>query len=45
MGGGDGGICSLGEWLKDFKEAKTFIYDKNDLEPWNEACRNWDKFK
>lgn len=42
----DGGLCSLGEWLKDFKEAKcTYIYNKDDLEPWHEACRNWEKFK
>lgn len=42
----EGGMCSLGEWLKDFKEAKcTYIYNKDDIEPWNEACRNWDKFK
>lgn len=42
----EGGICSLGEWLKDFKEAKcTYIYNKDDIEPWNEACKNWDKFK
>lgn len=42
----EGGMCSLGEWLKDFKEAKcTYIYNKDDLGPWEEACRNWDKFK
>lgn len=42
----EGGICSIGEWLKDFKEAKcTYIYNKDDIEPWKEACRNWDKFK
>lgn len=42
----EGGMCSFGEWLKDFKEAKcTYIYNKDDIEPWNEACRNWDKFK
>lgn len=42
----EGGLCSLGEWLKDFKEAKClYIYDQDDIEPWEEACRNWDKFK
>lgn len=42
----EGGLCTLGEWLKDFKEAKcTYIYDPVDTEPWEEACRNWDKFK
>lgn len=42
----EGGIASIGEWLRDFREAKcVYIYDKNDIEPWEEACRNWDKFK
>lgn len=42
----EGGMCSIGEWLKDFKEAKcTYIYDKDDIGPWEEACRNWEKFK
>lgn len=42
----EGGMCTLGEWLKDFKEAKcTYIYNKDDLGPWKEACHNWDKFK
>lgn len=42
----EGGMVSIGEWLKDFREAKcVYIYDKDDIEPWNEACRNWDKFK
>lgn len=41
----EGGMCSLGEWLKDFKEAKcTYIYNEKDPGPWDEACRNWDKF-
>lgn len=40
-----GGICTLGEWLKDFREAKcTYIYNKNDLTPWEEACKDWEKF-
>lgn len=42
----EGGMISLPEWLRDFKEAKcTYIYNAKDREPWNEACRNWDKFK
>lgn len=42
----EGGLCTLGEWLKDFKEAKClYIYDKDDIAPWEEACRNWEKFK
>lgn len=42
----EGGMVSIGEWLRDFREAKClYIYDKDDIEPWNEACRNWDKLK
>ena len=42
----EGGICSIGEWLKDFREAKClYIYDKDDQAPWEEACNHWDKFK
>lgn len=42
----DGGLCSIGEWLKDFKEAKClYIYDKDDIGPWKEACLNWNAFK
>ena len=40
------GRCSFGEWLKDFKEAKcTYYYNKEDIEPWNLVCENWDKLK
>lgn len=42
----EGGMVSFGQWLKDFKEAKcTYIYNKNDIGPWEEACANWEKFK
>ena len=42
----DGGICTLAEWLRDFKEAKClYIYDKEDRGPWNEVIKNWEKFK
>lgn len=42
----DGGICSLAEWLRDFKDAKcVYLYDKEDREPWNEVISNWESFK
>lgn len=42
----EGSMVSLGQWLKDFKESKcTYIYNKNDIGPWEEACANWEKFK
>lgn len=42
----EGGMCSLAEWLRDFKDAKcVYIYDKEDRGPWDEVIRNWEKFK
>lgn len=42
----DTGKISLAEWLKDFKEAKcTYIYNKDDIGPWESTCNNWEKFK
>ncbi len=42
----EGGLVTLPEWLRDFKEAKcTYIYNKKDRAPWEEACLNWEKFK
>ena len=42
----EGGICSLAEWLRDFKDAKcVYIYDKEDKGPWNEVIKNFDNFK
>lgn len=40
------GLCTLPEWLADFKRAKcTFYYDENDMEPWRLLVENWDKLK
>lgn len=42
----EGGMCSLAEWLRDFKDAKcVYIYDKEDRGPWDEVIRNWENFK
>ena len=42
----EGGLCSLAEWLRDFKDAKcVYIYDKEDRGPWDEVIKNWEKFK
>ncbi len=42
----DTGKISLQEWLKDFKEAKcTYIYNKEDIGPWESVYENWEKFK
>lgn len=42
----EGGMCSLAEWLRDFKDAKClYIYDKEDRGPWDQVIENWDKFK
>jgi len=42
----EGGMCSLAEWLRDFKDAKcVYIYDKEDRGPWNEVINNWENFK
>lgn len=42
----EGGMISFPEWLRDFKEAKcTYIYNSKDRAPWDEACKNWEKFK
>lgn len=38
------GRAELGEWLKDFKEAKcTFYYNQDDIEPFLYMCHNWEK--
>ena len=38
------GISSLGEWLADFKNANcTYYYVEDDLEPFYEMVRNWEK--
>lgn len=42
----EGGLVSLAEWLRDFKEAKClYIYDKNDPAPWDAVIKNWENFK
>lgn len=42
----DGGMVSIAEWLRDFKDAKcVYIYDKDDRAPWDAVINNWDSFK
>lgn len=42
----EGGYCTMGEWLADFKRAKcTYYYNEADIEPWNVMTQNWDKLK
>lgn len=42
----EGGMCSLAEWLRDFKDAKcVYIYDKDDRGPWDQVIANWENFK
>ncbi len=42
----EGGMCSIAEWLRDFKDAKcVYIYDKEDRGPWDEVIKNWERFK
>lgn len=42
----EGGVCSLAEWLRDFKEAKgTYYYNKDDPAPFEMLFEKWDQFK
>lgn len=42
----DSGLVSFAEWLKDFKEAKcTYLYNKEDIEPFRTLFDNWEKLK
>lgn len=42
----EGGMVSLAEWLRDFKDAKcVYIYDKEDRGPWDAVIENWEQFK
>ena len=42
----DGGICSLAEWLRDFKEAKgTYYYNEKDPAPFEYLFDHWDEYK
>ena len=40
------GLCTLQEWLTDFKRAKcTYYYNEQDMEPWYVVCQNWERLK
>lgn len=42
----EGGMVSIAEWLRDFKDAKcVYIYDKEDRGPWDAVIENWENFK
>ena len=42
----EGGMCSLAEWLRDFKEAKgTYYYNKDDMAPFEYLFEHWDEYK
>ena len=42
----EGGICSLAEWLRDFKEAKgTYYYNPADPAPFEYLFEHWDDYK
>lgn len=42
----EGGICSLAEWLRDFKEAKgTYYYNPKDPAPFEHLFQHWDEYK
>ena len=42
----EGGMCSLAEWLRDFKEAKnTYYYNKEDPAPFEYLFDHWDEYK
>lgn len=42
----DKGVCTLAEWLTDFKRAKcTYYYNEQDMEPWKVVVANWEKLK
>ena len=42
----DGGMCSLAEWLRDFKEAKgTYYYNKDDPAPFEYLFEHWNEYK
>ena len=42
----EGGICSLAEWLRDFKEAKgTYYYNKEDPAPFEYLFEHWNEYK
>lgn len=42
----DKGVCTMAQWLTDFKRAKcTYYYNEQDMEPWYVVVNNWDKLK
>ena len=42
----EGGMCSLAEWLRDFKEAKnTYYYNPKDPAPFEYLFEHWDEYK
>lgn len=42
----EGGLCSLAEWLRDFKEAKgTYYYNKLDPAPFEHLFEHWEDYK
>ena len=42
----EGGLCSLAEWLRDFKEAKgTYYYNPKDPAPFEHLFEYWDEYK
>lgn len=42
----DKGVCSLMEWVTDFKRAKcTYYYNEQDMDPWYVTIKNWDQLK
>lgn len=42
----DGGLCSLAEWLRDFKEAKgTYYYNPKDPAPFEHLFEHWNEYK
>ena len=42
----EGGLCSLAEWLRDFKKAKgTYYYNVKDPAPFEHLFEHWDEYK
>ena len=42
----EGGLCSLAEWLRDFKEAKnTYYYNAKDPAPFEYLFEHWNEYK
>ena len=41
----DGGQINLAQWLYEFKQAKTYLYNDKDPEPFKAIIDHWDEFK